>query len=163
MAHTVWLKREFKSSPIRHIVQSIIVFKEHVLVLHVFHDPFLNFQHIIFRTATCTAKGPVRCLTLDRDAFVKLIGNQAERRYDEHKLSTSSNGSAEPTTPIIHTHCMPCMADLRLSDLKVCQISRPPQNGRLGTAQCDLVSYRRGLWLMSNKFWWKKLYKVYLI
>lgn len=70
------------------------------------------------RTATCTAKGPVRCLTLDRDAFVKLIGNQAERRYDEHKLSTSSNGSAEPTTPIIHTHCMPCMADLRLSDLK---------------------------------------------
>ena len=72
----------------------------------------------------------MRCLTLDRDAFVKLIGNQAERRYDEHKLSTSSNGSAEPTTPIIHTHCMPCMADLRLSDLKVSliRLSLPLEN-----------------------------------
>ena len=116
-------------------MQSIIVFKEHVLV-HVFHDPFLNFQHIIFRTATCTAKGPVRCLTLDRDAFVKLIGNQAERRYDEHKLSTSSNGSAEPTTPIIHTHCMPCMADLRLSDLKVRPISRPPYDSVRPNTTC---------------------------
>ena len=46
----------------------------------------------MFRTATCAAVGAVRCLTLDRDAFVKLIGTQAERRYDEHKLSTSSNG-----------------------------------------------------------------------
>ena len=82
----------------------------------------------MFRTATCAAVGAVRCLTLDRDAFVKLIGTQAERRYDEHKLSTSSNGSAEPTTPIIHTHCLSCMTDLRLSDLKVQVISLTPNS-----------------------------------
>ena len=71
--------------------------------------------------------GLVRCLTLDRDAFVKLIGTQATRKYDDHKLSTSSAGSGDPMTPVtpltpnllLHSHCLPCFSDVRLSDLKV--------------------------------------------
>ena len=55
-----------------------------------------------FRTATCVAEGNVRCLTLDRQDFVKLIGTSAERHYDEHKLSVSSNGSSE--LPPAHSH-----------------------------------------------------------
>jgi hypothetical protein len=77
------------------------------------------------RTATCTAIGLVRCLTLDRDAFVTLIGTTAERNYDDdHKLSISSNSSAECLTPLTPTGAMmiqslPSFSDVRLTDLKV--------------------------------------------
>ena len=111
---------------------------------------------LFFRTATCVAEGNVRCLTLDRQDFVKLIGTSAERHYDEHKLSVSSNGSSELPPAHSHgvtellshrcykfawivkfsmkynqnlwsqfsrsdptkSHCMSCMNDVRLADLK---------------------------------------------
>ena len=81
----------------------------------------------ISRTATCTSIGLVRCLTLDRDAFVTLIGTTAERNYDDdHKLSISSNSSAECLTPLTPTGAMmiqslPSFSDVRLNDLKVLQ------------------------------------------
>ncbi len=67
----------------------------------------------------------MRCLTLDRDAFVTLIGTTAERNYDDdHKLSISSNSSAECLTPLTPTGAMmiqslPSFSDVRLTDLKV--------------------------------------------
>ncbi|CBY06693.1 unnamed protein product [Oikopleura dioica] len=101
------------------------------------------------RTATCTAIGLVRCLTLDRDAFVTLIGTTAERNYDDdHKLSISSNSSAECLTPLTPTGAMmiqslPSFSDVRLTDLK--------QLGTLGVGGFGRVELVKCLRALPNK------------